>query len=36
MARSFDIELDQISEFYQTFNTRDVHFKMIADNFLKI
>ena len=31
MSRSFDIKLDKISEFYQTFNISAVHFKMIAD-----
>ena len=32
MSMSFDIKLDKISEFYQTFNICAVHFKMIADN----
>ncbi len=32
MSRSFDIKLDKISEFYQTFNICAMHFKMIADN----
>ena len=37
-SRSFDIKLDQISEFYQAFNIRAVQVyessKMIAGNFL--
>ena len=34
MSRSFDIKLDKIREFYQTFNICWVHFKMIADKCL--
>ena len=35
MSRSFDIKLDELSEFYQTFNLCVVHFKTIADNLKK-
>ena len=34
MSRSFDIKLDKISKFYQTFNMCAVHINMIAENFL--
>ena len=36
MSRSFDIKLDKITEFHQTFNMCAVHFKISADNFFNM
>ena len=36
MSKSFDIKLDKISAFYQTFNICAVQFKIIADNFFNM
>ena len=36
MSMSFDIKLDKIRSFYETFNICSGHFKMIADNLVNM